>query len=82
MTGSFIIYPNPVKDFANIQYEMEGYGKLFLSISDLMGREVYHKTLDNTHDNIKLEMDWASGIYIARLFNAEQILAIEKLALQ
>ena len=82
VTGSFSILPNPVKDFATVQYEMKGYENLFLSISDLMGRQVYHKALHNSNDNFELEMNWAPGIYITRLFNAQQLLAIEKITLQ
>lgn len=80
--GSFKLSPNPVKGFANIQFEMEGYGPLFLSITDLMGRQVYYKSLDNASGNFELNMDWPAGIYITQLFNAEQLLAIEKISIQ
>ncbi len=82
VVGTFRITPNPVYDHAMLSYDMIGYNNLSLAITDLMGRTVYNQALSNTQNVIELEMHWPTGIYIARLFNDNELLAIEKISKQ
>lgn len=82
VVGSFSVVPNPVYDKAVLRYEMIGYTNLSLTITDLMGRAVYYKDLTDPQAALEIEMNWAPGIYIARLFNEHKLLAIEKISIQ
>ena len=82
VVGTFSISPNPVYDKATLSYEMPGYNNLALTITDLMGRSVFYRTLSHTQNAFELEMHWPPGIYIARLFNDNELLAIEKISIQ
>lgn len=65
VTKDVKIYPNPVKDILNINFEEEVVGRL--DIFDLSGRNVLNQKL-NTINEIYLA-DLAAGMYLVKLSN-------------
>ena len=83
-SNSLKIYPNPVKDIANLEIgTMES--TLLITISDLNGKIVYTKSLSSTNDFIKEQINmsrFASGIYTVTVLygkSSKQVLKVVKL---
>ncbi len=67
-TPSFNIYPNPVNDIANIQFQ-KVLKTGTIEVYNSAGQLVHNMTIDG-NDLIQLATgDWAKGIYLARLKN-------------
>lgn len=67
-------YPNPAKDFATIEYDLEGEKDFTLNIQDMTGRVVYSKSY-RTEDEGKLSIDLSTfnnGVYTYQLVGSQQ----------
>jgi hypothetical protein len=71
------VYPNPVKDFINIELRSEVAGAVKLSLINILGTEVKKWDEFYLHQgNQKLKIDLTSfntGIYILKISKADQI---------
>jgi len=76
--GKFSISPNPSRDVAVFKYDLPGYNHLTLHITDITGKTVYSSVLDEGRNSFELALQWQPGIYIARVFNDNKFLALEK----
>lgn len=60
------VYPNPVMSNLNISYEISE--PQILEITDIGGRTVFSKWLENTKDNITLDVEnYSQGNYLIKL---------------
>lgn len=82
VVGSFGISPNPTSGNATLRCDLPGYEHLVLMVCDLAGRTVLTKQLSGAVQSYPLEMEWQPGLYIARLFSGEKLLAIEKIVVK
>lgn len=65
-SSSFTVYPNPITDQLNIGYSISENNRI--SITDVVGREVYATALKSSQLNIQLNVsDWNNGIYFVTL---------------
>jgi hypothetical protein len=60
------IYPNPVKEVLNIQFDRKD--KNIITISDITGKQVYNKTYDKQYININFKL-YKKGIYLINIKN-------------
>jgi hypothetical protein len=61
------VYPNPSNGFVNIEFDEINNKKIFVSVSNLSGKEMYHEFFSNT-DLISLELnDFMSGVYFINI---------------
>lgn len=82
VAGSFQISPNPSSGVAVVKYDLPGFERLTLTVSDLAGRTVLTKELSGSSQSVALETDWQPGVYVARIFSGDRFLAFEKLVLR
>lgn len=82
VAGSFGISPNPSSGVAVVKYDLPGYERLMLTVSDLSGHRVLTRELSGSQQSVSLETNWQSGIYVARIFSGDKFLAIEKLVVR
>ncbi|HSH67067.1 MAG TPA: T9SS type A sorting domain-containing protein [Bacteroidia bacterium] len=64
------LYPNPLTDEVNYQFELEHDGQLQIEIMDVLGKIVYSKQLQATKGNQLLKLDLSDlpkGLYIFRM---------------
>lgn len=72
-----VVYPNPASDYVLIHLPEETKGPVSLLITDVMGREMYGKAINNAKDNllqVSVE-DWALGLYLYTITNGESKIA-------
>ena len=72
---SWIIYPNPVSN--NLIIESLQLTGNVISVTDVLGKELLHETIDQNSELINLK-SFASGIYYCILKNGKTILAVRK----
>ncbi len=78
--GLFSIFPNPVSDFLNIQFESTGYTRIF--VTDILGQQIFSQPISPAQDNIKLNtLKLNNGIYIISLQNGHGT-TIQKIIVQ
>jgi hypothetical protein len=82
VVGTFGISPNPTNGNATLRYDLPGYEQLTLTVSDLAGRTVLTKELSGSAQSVSLEINWQPGVYVARIFSGDRILALEKLVVK
>jgi len=66
---SVIVFPNPTRDFLNIEITPADTGRIVLEIFNVSGRKVLNKSVE--HESI-MEVDisdMSSGIYFLKVFN-------------
>ncbi len=80
--GSINVSPNPTDGVAMVNYDLPGFEKLTLSVIDLSGRTVFRNDLDGSQKTFVLNADWQPGLYLVRIFNGGQLLALEKLVIK
>jgi hypothetical protein len=80
--GSFLILPNPARDFITSQYNLPGYEHFTFTVYDLAGRMISLKKLNSSNTSFLLETNWQSGMYIARIESSGKLLAYEKLVIE
>ncbi|MEO8087579.1 MAG: T9SS type A sorting domain-containing protein [Bacteroidota bacterium] len=61
-------YPNPVHGFLSISLPSYFYGKTFLKIADVIGKNVFAKTISNQITSLDLK-DLSEGVYILTIDN-------------
>lgn len=72
---SFSIYPNPIRDLLHVEIESDtGIDDIFLSISDLSGKEMHFEKLSRTTTAISLDNKMENGVYIMTLYSSESAL--------
>ncbi len=76
-----LVYPNPASDVVNFSWKaMEGNGTLVLS--DLMGKQVFSKTLDMTVGSTQVYTKaLPPAMYVCKLVQGNEILLSEKLVI-
>jgi hypothetical protein len=74
-TEDIYVYPNPTDGIVNISLGNISNSKIFISVYDVMGNEVYRKQFEAaTIYQIDLS-DKSSGMYMIRIFNEKQQVA-------
>lgn len=73
----FTVYPNPSAD-GNFDYtvETDALQDLRLTVTDLMGRELYSETVSNVNGQYKGSLDLtkhSNGLYVVRLQHGDQL---------
>ena len=64
----FVLYPNPAKDFAMLNYTMQGKG--VVQVMDALGRMVYSAALQGNGGSMQLPTNGlAGGLYHVRVLN-------------
>lgn len=68
--GGFLLYPNPAESDINIQIFDKGLEEGMVSISDMLGREVYNTFIEDISPdkvfNIQFKQSLSSGVYILK----------------
>jgi Secretion system C-terminal sorting domain/PKD domain len=73
---SLKIYPNPTNDYLHLEYDKEKLQDSQLIISDLQGRKVVQKTLNE--DNIDVHT-FPKGIYFLQILKEQKVVFREKI---
>jgi hypothetical protein len=81
LTSDVKAYPNPTKDYINIEYELpNGARKGDIVFYDFQGREIKRYTVDRTFDYLKLKTDdLPKGMYIFNLQTAKGVSQSKKI---
>ncbi len=62
------LYPNPVSDYLNIDYDIIFVKDAKIQIYNTIGSIVYSKKLENKHDYLKISVsDFEAGLYFCSL---------------
>jgi len=73
-----LVYPNPVKDQANIYLYLNYSEKLRIEIFDLMGRKIYEDEIipeRNGYQTFSVDVsNFASGYYVLRIIQKEKLI--------
>jgi hypothetical protein len=73
--GDFTIHPNPVSDLATLRFHLESSSEMKLIITDMNGRELLHRKLNNIPvGDTQIEMNFGgfqNGIYNCLLTNGK-----------
>jgi len=73
---SFDIYPNPVKDIINIDFNNINV-KNFLVVS-LTGDVVFEKNINPTQNDLQIPNNLEAGIYFVKVYNNEGLVLTKK----
>jgi hypothetical protein len=78
------IFPNPSNGELNINYTVENESDaLNITIHNMLGREVFQRSLIDHHGSIKIEINnLSNGVYVVSLKNNERNLETKKLVIQ
>ena len=82
--SSFSIYPNPATTEIRYEYNAINAGKMFISLTDVNGREVYTDRLESqvgSHQGVISLNDFAPGMYTFTLIENGKI-ATEKIIIE
>ena len=72
-TGGISIYPNPVSQTLNIQYNFKNNSKVRLEIFDVIGQQVYSRMMDNSENKTTVNTsNFMSGVYVVKLGNEKE----------
>ena len=74
----FTIFPNPAKNKLLINYHQENNKDIVVKISDVRGAIIYENDLSNSEISL---VAFESGIYFVKLYNANGLLAVQKLVI-
>ena len=75
------VYPNPANNFVQVNYEGLKQNAGFLTLLDISGKTIQRIELNNTDDNIRLDVsNVQNGYYLIRIDNGQQI-STEKLVI-
>lgn len=76
-----MVFPNPTTGFFTVKFLCNGSSEVTLSLTDVMGREVYREVLrgEPGEQNFPIQPFLNSGLYFLRLSNETQILETKKL---
>lgn len=75
------LYPNPVSDYLNIDYDVLFVKEAKIQIYNSIGSVIYSKELENKQDHLRISVsDYEDGLYFCslqidgKLFNTKKIL--------
>lgn len=76
------LMPNPAKNYLIVEYEFSsGNNNGIIIVRDMLGNLVKSKGLNNTHDQITLDLtDMPSGMYIVSLYSANKLIDSKQLS--
>ncbi|MEZ4858056.1 MAG: PQQ-dependent sugar dehydrogenase [Flavobacteriaceae bacterium] len=78
--NSFVVFPNPAETQISIQSETEGLQ--MISIFDINGRLVYHKsTLSTTQESINIS-SFSAGLYVLKITSIKGAVSYKKLIIK
>uniref|UniRef100_UPI00404B80AE PKD domain-containing protein n=1 Tax=Flavobacterium sp. TaxID=239 RepID=UPI00404B80AE len=81
--NSFMVVPNPAKDFTTVSYELQDTGAVTIEIDDAFGRIIWTKTLDASSGKVVLDCSgYAAGYYPVVLKQNGVVVAHAKLIVQ
>ncbi len=80
----FRIFPNPTQSTFSLQWNWFEDGvdqSFYVEISDLTGKQIYSKKIDDyQRNNILVAIDgWSAGTYMVKLSNEKKVFHVEKL---
>jgi len=76
-------YPNPVKEYVTVDYDLGAASEGMISLVDLQGKTVLQKKIDNTSSTCKLSFGkFKSGIYVINVKAGDQIISSEKITVK
>ena len=84
MSTNFTIHPNPTKGVFFLEFNLEKKQDVLVSITDLSGRNVYRKNLNNMLGNVSIDANLSNlsnGTYYVSIVTDES-LETQKLILQ
>jgi hypothetical protein len=76
------VFPNPIRNNANIQFDLLTAGQYQIQLFDLSGAVVWSNNIDlgSGQQQISIPMDRQSaGIYLARMTNGQQSASVKVL---
>lgn len=77
---SFVLYPNPTKDYVILESKSENLGDISVQIFDASGRLVSNQNFTN-QDKYKIEMsDWNEGTYIVNVYKSKSLILSQKIS--
>ena len=82
IVGSFNISPNPASDVVTVSFDIPMYEHMTFTVSDVTGRPIYTREIENLGTSFLVDTRWPSGIYIARMVSNGKLLAIEKFVVE
>ena len=77
------VYPNPGRDYVNIQLALAVQNQVQLQLTDLNGRLIYEQKEVASISNFRISTDdWLTGIYILSIRYEGKLIHSEKVAIQ
>lgn len=75
-----LLYPNPTTDFVSVRYKyLEPYKNLILSVTDILGKQVYTKVLTEDENEIVVSLkDYTNGSYVVTISADEKVVYSDK----
>ncbi len=59
------VFPNPAKDFTEIRWK--NAGRMHISVTDMQGKVILDKTVENQNSLRLQTRDWETGLYLVKL---------------
>ena len=67
------VYPNPTRDNLNIVYDFLNESKVVMSMSNVLGAEVYYRVIEDKNGTLKLNIEeFRAGVYFIQFSSEEQ----------
>ena len=81
-TGTVLLYPNPARDFLNLEYSFTSEGKNVFHLYNAYGQLVKEAAMENTKGKLSIPVrDLASGVYWYKVFSGKAVIHSGKLIL-
>ena len=77
-TNDFIIYPNPTKDYFQIE-STDNLNNKSLKIFDLTGKELFHENINNRNSITVNSENWRPGLYFVSIVDGDRIVKSERI---
>ncbi|TXD83274.1 T9SS type A sorting domain-containing protein [Subsaximicrobium wynnwilliamsii] len=74
---AFSIYPNPSVESMKISLPSLIDGGLNLAVFDILGKQIYSKSLNELNSNINISK-WNAGIYLVRISSSDESISLVK----
>ena len=74
--GTVTLYPNPARDFTNLEYHSSATGAVTLSVINNMGKTVFEEKEIPCNGNLSRKLDWSclpKGIYLVQIKSGSSI---------
>lgn len=79
--NSVRIYPNPAKDFINIDFSGKATSTVSIELVNVLGQKVYQSTTNNRHIQINTQ-SFAGGIYTLLINNGKKLIKTQKIVIR